>query len=245
MTRHGASAWLTARPIAHRGLHDRTAGVIENSASAFEAAVAGRYAIECDVRISADGEAMVIHDDRLDRLTERTGPIDAWRAADLEGVVLRGSDDTIMTLRAMLDLVAGRVATVCEIKSRFEGDRRLAERVAAVARAYAGPLAIKSFDPAILAHLADRRDRLGLADRPLGLVGEEASAGVASRTRLRDLGAGVDFLSWNVRDLPGRDPADSPGNVGVPILAWTVRSRDAADAAYRRADQIVFEGFRP
>ena len=62
--------WLTARPIAHRGLHDAAAGVIENTPSAFAAAIAGDYGIECDLQISADGEAMVHHDDALGRLTE-------------------------------------------------------------------------------------------------------------------------------------------------------------------------------
>ena len=61
--------WLTARPIAHRGLHDAANGVIENTATAFSAAIAGGYGIETDLQISRDGEAMVYHDDALGRLT--------------------------------------------------------------------------------------------------------------------------------------------------------------------------------
>ena len=62
--------WLTARPIAHRGLHDAAHGLIENTAGAVRAAIAANYGIEVDVQISADGEAMVHHDDALGRLTE-------------------------------------------------------------------------------------------------------------------------------------------------------------------------------
>ena len=62
--------WLTARPIAHRGLHDAPSGVIENTPSAFRAAIASDYGIECDLQISADGEAMVHHDEQLGRLTD-------------------------------------------------------------------------------------------------------------------------------------------------------------------------------
>ena len=41
---------LFPRPIAHRGLHDRANGVIENSAAAFEAAMAANFAaIDCRV----------------------------------------------------------------------------------------------------------------------------------------------------------------------------------------------------
>ena len=64
---------LTARPIAHRGLHDAPSGVIENTPSAFRAAIASGYGIECDLQVSADGEAMVYHDDVLGRLTDHHG----------------------------------------------------------------------------------------------------------------------------------------------------------------------------
>ena len=63
-----APAWLTARPIAHRGLHDRDGGIIENTLSAAEAAITHGFAIECDVQDTADGEALVFHDKTLDRL---------------------------------------------------------------------------------------------------------------------------------------------------------------------------------
>ena len=63
----GTLAWLTARPVAHRGLHDAAAGVIENTPSAFSAAIAGNYAIECDIQVTADGEGL--HDVALTRCT--------------------------------------------------------------------------------------------------------------------------------------------------------------------------------
>ena len=78
--------WLTARPIAHRGLHDAAAGVIENTASAFAAAIAGGYGIETDLQISADGEAMVHHDDVLGRLTEGRGRLADMTAAEIKAV---------------------------------------------------------------------------------------------------------------------------------------------------------------
>jgi glycerophosphoryl diester phosphodiesterase len=68
--------WLTARPIAHRGLHDKQRGCEENSLAAFATAATQGFAIECDLQLSADGEAMVFHDETLDRLTDQTGPGD-------------------------------------------------------------------------------------------------------------------------------------------------------------------------
>src|SRR5688500_491535 len=123
--------WLTARPIAHRGLHDSASGVIENTASAFEAAIAGNYAIECDVQLSADGEAMVHHDDVLGRLTDGAGRLDAMQAADLKRVPFKATADRMLTLPNLCALVAGRATVLVELKSRFDGDVRLPRRVAA------------------------------------------------------------------------------------------------------------------
>src|SRR5690349_25553 len=55
--------WLTKRPIAHRGLHDRERP--ENTCAAFEAALARDYPIELDVHVLPDGEVVVFHDDDL------------------------------------------------------------------------------------------------------------------------------------------------------------------------------------
>src|SRR5215472_12021659 len=119
--------WLTARPVAHRGLHDQKS-VIENTPSAFAAAIAARYGIECDLQISADGEAMVYHDDALGRLTEDLSRLDATTAAELKRVAFKATGDRMLTLGELCDLVAGRVPLALELKSRFDGDLRLAQR---------------------------------------------------------------------------------------------------------------------
>ena len=140
-----APDWLVGRPIAHRGLHDRAKGVIENSLSAARAAVADGFAIECDVQLTSDGEAVVFHDAALDRLTAASGPLIERRAAEIGAVALAGAaEDRIPTLGALLDLIGGRVPLICEVKSRFTGDTRLADRVATVAANYPGPMAILS-----------------------------------------------------------------------------------------------------
>src|SRR6201997_3440112 len=122
--------WLIARPVAHRGLHDAAKSVIENTPSAFSAAVAGGYAIECDLQITADGEAMVHHDDALGRLTEGSERLDAMTASDLRRVAFKATSDRMITLGELCDLVAGRTPLVIELKSRFDGDRRLVTRAA-------------------------------------------------------------------------------------------------------------------
>ncbi len=109
------SAFL-GRPLAHRGLHDRKSGVIENSRAAIKAAVAAGYGVEIDLQQSADGEAMVFHDDVLDRLTAETGPISARNARELAGVSLKDGAEGIPTLAEILDIVRGRSALLIEFK---------------------------------------------------------------------------------------------------------------------------------
>jgi len=125
--------WIAARPVAHRGLHDAGAGVIENTAAAFQAAVDGGYAMECDVQISADGEAMVFHDDTLDRLMQDTGRLDARPAAALKAVPMKSGRDRMITLGELCDLVGGRSPLIVEVKASWNRDRRLERRVAEVA----------------------------------------------------------------------------------------------------------------
>ena len=143
--------WLTARPVAHRGLHDAVAGVIENTPSAFRAAIAGNYAIECDLQVSADGEAFVYHDDALGRLTQGNTPLAALTAAELKRVRFKATPDPMLTLGELCELVDRRVTLVLELKSRFDGERRLADRTAKVLAGYKGPVAVMSFDPAPIA----------------------------------------------------------------------------------------------
>ena len=158
--------WLTARPIAHRGLHDAAHGLIENSAGAVRAAIAANYGIEVDVQVSADGEAMVHHDDVLGRLTQGEGRLDRLSAAELKRVPFRGSDERMLTLGELCDLVDGRVTVLIELKSHFDGDGSLPARVAAVLAGYRGPAAPMSFDPGQIAALRRKAPQLLAASLP-------------------------------------------------------------------------------
>jgi glycerophosphoryl diester phosphodiesterase len=239
--------WLTARPIAHRGLHDASAGVIENTPSAFRAAVAAGYGIECDVQISADGEAMVHHDDALGRLTDGVGRLDTMTAEALQRVAFRSSADRMQTLGQLCDLVAGRSTLVIELKGSLAGDTRLAARTAAVLAGYRGPIAAMSFDPGLMA--AVRKLAPALA---LGLVGMRRNAGAPLSARMPALrylrqavAARLQFLAYRVADLTSAPPLLARHVLRWPVLTWTVRSPEERARAAAYADQMIFEGFRP
>jgi glycerophosphoryl diester phosphodiesterase len=249
-----ALAQLMARPIAHRGLHNRAKGIIENSHAAFSAAKAGNFGIECDVQITRDGEAVVFHDYDLDRLTGESGRVDVRTAAELKGILLSGSSaaDGVFTLSSMLELVGGAVPIVVEIKSRFDGDLRLTRRVAEVVKQFEShPVTVESFDPRVVAAL-----RMLAPDRPRGYVGmakydypDYVSLPVEEKHAMANLlhfsEMQPDFLSWNVKDLPQAAPFLCRAALGIPVSAWTVRTPDDLAKASAHADQIVFEGFLP
>ena len=224
---------LIGRPIAHRGLHapGRPDGPIENSIAAAEAAIAAGYGIECDIQRARDGEAMVFHDDRLERLTTAFGRLADHDSAVLSRMALGQTIDRMPTLDAFLVAVAGRVPIVIEIKSAPDDDLRLAERALEIVSNYAGPIALESFDTAIVAHCLAR-----VAPCPVGLVGPSEDGGGDP-----SLIARCDFISWSidhVADAAARYPA-------VPLTTWTVRNAaDVAKAASHGA-QIVFEGIHP
>ena len=144
------ASWLTAQPYAHRGLHDAALGVIENTPSAFHAAIDAGYGIECDVQLSADGEAMVHHDFILGRLTRGNSRLDERTTAYLKGIEYFATADRMPTLGELCDMVGDRVPLLVEIKSRFNGDTRLARRTGEVLAACRGPVAAMSFDPAVV-----------------------------------------------------------------------------------------------
>ena len=244
-------AWLTARPIAHRGLHDAAAGVIENTASAFSAAIAGGYGIETDLQISADGEAMVHHDDALGRLTEGRGRLADMAAAEIKRVRFKTSADRILTLGELCDLVGSRATLVLELKSHFDGDRRLVQRAADVLASYAGPVAVMSFDPAmieVVRWIAPHLTRGIIAERhyahhewdrfPPAEKRAMAFLLHANRTRPQ-------FIAYGVKDLPAVAPLIARMIFRLPLLTWTVRSDDDRQCAARWADQMLFEGIRP
>src|ERR1700731_152746 len=106
---------LTARPVAHRGLHDRARGVIENMPGAAVAAIDGNFSIECDIQLTADGEAMVHHDDALGRLNEGSGALLGMTAAELKAVKFKDTPDRIVSLGDLCALVKGRVPLVIEV----------------------------------------------------------------------------------------------------------------------------------
>jgi glycerophosphoryl diester phosphodiesterase len=157
----------------------------------------------------------------------------------------------MMTLGDLCDFVAGRATLVIELKSRFDGDRRLVQRCADVLMAYAGPVAVMSFDPAVVEvarWIAPQLARGIVAERhythrewaPLPRAEKRNMAWLLHAARSRP-----QFIAYSVKDLPAAPPWIARTFFRLPLLTWTVRSDADRRTAARWADQMIFEGFRP
>jgi glycerophosphoryl diester phosphodiesterase len=246
-----APSWLTARPVAHRGLHDVSRGIVENMPGAVQAAIARNFAIEVDIQLTADGEAMVHHDDALGRLTEGSGLLLEKTAQQLKAVKFKDTGEHMMSLADLCTLVAGRVPLVIEVKSHFDGDRKLVSRMAEVLSSYSGPVVGMSFDPDQVLALREIAPNL-----PRGIVAQSdydddywRKLTKQQRDSMLYLRHGFrtepHFVAYWVNQLPAPAPWIARNIFGCPLLTWTVRTPEQRARAARYADQMIFEGFVP
>ena len=228
---------LVSPPIAHRGLWG-PGEAPENSLAAFDIACRRHFGIELDVRLSADGEAVVFHDERLERMTGAQAAVIDLRADELAATPLLGGPDRIPTLAEALNVIAGRVMLLVEIKAAQDGDGALEARVAELLDRYDGPAAVISFDAEALAWFAEHRPRRARGLDALGLEDEGAVGAFATAREL----ARPHFLVLEKQSVL-TPVARAARAGGAPVIAWTVRSVEEAGAVGEHCDNFIFEGF--
>jgi glycerophosphoryl diester phosphodiesterase len=241
------------KPIAHRGLHDLARCRIENSAAAFEAAIDRGYGIECDLRPAACGTPVVFHDETLGRLVDSQEALRAVDAAALKRLRYRADNSRVIEFAELLELVAGREPLLVEIKSEWEKpDRRFLEAIAALSKAYRGPLALMSFDPAVMVAIRELAPAI-----PRGMVSGLYEGQGWWRDKIDDQRAfalshflesrpvAPDFYAYDVKALPTPVTRFLREAQGLPLFTWTVRTPEQRRTAERWADAPIFEGYEP
>jgi len=218
---------------------------------AVQAAISGNFAIEVDIQLSADGEAMVHHDHALGRLTDASGPVVAKTAAELKAITFKDTTERMMSLGDLCAMVAGRVPLVIEVKSHFDGDRKLVKRMAEVLASYQGHAVGMSFDPDQVLALREL-----LPSRPRGIVAQRsyedeywAYLTETQRDSMLYLRHGFQtqphFVAFKVDHLPAPAPWVARNVFGCALLGWTTRTPEQRTRVARYADQMIFEGFVP
>ncbi|WP_129657241.1 glycerophosphodiester phosphodiesterase family protein [Rothia halotolerans] len=228
--------------IAHRG---RSSVAPENTAAAFEAALAAGFAwIETDVDLLEDGVPVLLHDDALERTTDGAGRVEtvaspalrerdagSWFSADFAGerVPLLSDLTGLMArtgLSANLELKLSH-PTAERVERYLEAVAGEVEELAAAPRddGEGAGVVVSSFDHGLLAAFRERSERTRLA--PLFRPGEFAAGW---RRAVQDIGASR--VHPHHGDL-GPRTVEELHDAGLDVAAWTVndpaRARQLAD----------------
>jgi len=198
------------RRIAHRGF----AGVNpENTVAAFEAAAETASVVELDVRRCATGELVVLHDDRLDRTTDRSGRVADTDLETLRSCDVQGSGEGVPTLAAALDAVPADVGVNVELKARG-----LAGDVAPLATAAANDVVVSSFDAAELMELQS-------TDVPTAFLFAAAPSSALATALALD----CDALHPHYRCCLHSDVVARAHDHDLTVNAWTLTDAETTD----------------
>ena len=231
---------LTRRPIAHRGLH---IDFPENSLSAFRAAAEHGYAIETDVRLSADGRLVIFHDDDLARMTGDARAVRECSVPELKRLRLEGSEEQIPLLSEALKAVGGRVPLLIEIKNMAGvKPKKIAAALFKALEHYEGEFAVQSFQPFYVKAFKKLRP-----DVPCGILGT-AEKGAAKGFKMFTIKSmpfncivKPDFISYRKEDFLRKRVL----RFKKTKLVWVVRSPREETSLKKHADNIIFEGYLP
>lgn len=237
-------AWLTTRPIAHRGLHDKDRP--ENTCAAFAAALAHGYPIELDIHVLPDGEVIVFHDEDLRRATGLARPLALETRTSIRAHRVFGSAEGIPTLAEVLALVNGQVPLLIEIKAH--GIRSaFGAPILELLEDYEGPFAIQSFNPWALVYFRKHAPHIlrGQLGGPLHGDGLRPFDRWASQYLLTCFVSHAHFVNYDLRALPDAWVTQFTRAFSLPLLAWTVRSEEDKRRAEALSVNYVFDNVRP
>ena len=232
--------WLYTRPVAHRGLHGGS--IPENSKAAFAAAIEKGYPIETDVHLTKDGEVAVFHDDNLIRMTGIDADISSKTMDELRQIKLASSDQTIISLKELLDLTDGKVPLLIELKSPLRSE--LEKKTVEILSSYKGEFALQSFNPFALRRVKKLAPQI-LRGQLSAFYEWDEKMNKLKKMMLKRMYFNFltkpDFISYHDINLPFKRAKKK----GRPLLAWTVTNKEAEKKAYEFADNIIFEKFTP
>jgi len=234
--------WLVSKPIAHRGLHDISKGVPENSSAAFSFAIDQNLPIELDIQLSKDGHPVIMHDASLLRTTGRSADVADLTLTEICALTLEQTGEEVPSLRDVLQQVTGKVPLVIELKSTPFKKPDYIRALCAALNGYTGSLAVQSFDPFLMLEL--RRQRPEIIRGQLGFSRPPKEIRISTRFIVKSMpflrNVQADYVAYDVAGL-GTRRIRRLREQGMPLLAWTVDNMEKLDLARQQADNIIFE----
>lgn len=238
MSRIPKNYWLLNRPVAHRGLWGGE--IIENSLTAYRNAVEKGYPIEIDLYVTKDGKLVSFHDSTLKRMTGADGYIYDKTLAELKQLQLLGTDERIPTFDEVLEIAENKVPLLIEIKD--QPDKTVVEKTVERLKSYKGEFALQSFNPLYIKKvkkLAPQFIRGILATQDAGKKSAITNY-IVKKMPLNFL-IKPDFISYDYKGIPKYAKKTKK----IPVISWTITSKEIETTVRPFIDNIIFEHYIP
>lgn len=231
---------------AHRGFHNNSGGVPENSMAAFERAVKKGYGIELDVQLSKDRVPVVFHDFTLERMCGKPGKVCEYTYEELQQFNLAGSEEKIPHLAKVLDMVAGKVPLIVELKAEWT-DTTVCPVVDKFLRKYKGVYCIESFNPLVLSWYRTYHNEVfrGQLSEAFLHTEKKSLLNFCLQNLLFNWINRPDFVAYNHEHQGNLSRKLCRGLFRGTAVAWTIRNQAELDKAKKHFDIFIFESFNP
>ena len=237
-------SFLNGVHYAHRGLFDNGSEAPENSLRAIEKAVENGYGIEFDVQLSKDQVPVVFHDLSLERMCGVKGNVCDYTLEELQTFRLADSNETIPTLKQVLEAVDGKVPLIIEYKMDIV-NTKVCELSNQLLENYDGLYCIESFHPWAVKWYKEHRPEIVRGQLSQDYSKEEKYNGIQftiMKQLLTNFLTRPDFIAYRHTDADvyARRVCSMLGALSV---AWTIRSQEEYETVKSDYDLFIFESF--
>lgn len=236
------------RDYAHRGLFSAADNIPENSLPAFARAVRYGFAIELDVQLTKDHQAVVFHDDSLLRMCGADAKIWQQTLAELRQLPLQGTRERIPLLEEVLAQIDGQVPLLIELKLPTRSTA-LCAVVQQLLQEYQGSYCIQSFSPLALKWYRKHQPEIlrgQLSDHFNKQVKHPGLLLFMAENLLLNWCGRPDFISynyhyawkcWSLKLLKYF--------FHTPVFVWTIGSAAAYQHCKKQYDAVIFDNYLP
>ena len=230
---------------AHRGLHNKALGVPENTMLAFKKAVDEGYGIELDVRLTADGRTVIMHDDSLKRMCDVDIKLSKSDYDNIKDIKIAATDEVTPLFSEFLSMVNGRVPLLVELKTAEDNYPELCKAVFKELDAYNGAYCVESFDPRVLGWLKKHRPHVyrGQLSCHISTKSSHGKRALFLRSLSANFISRPHFVAYSYKDSKKCFGFKMCRLLGADIFYWTMRDEESAKNALNDGGAIIFEGF--
>ena len=237
-----------AYDYAHRGLHDKSQGIPENSLPAFARAAEAGYGMELDIQLTKDKQVVVHHDPGLSRSCGEDRTIADMTLEQLQSCRLFGTEERVPLFRQVLETVQGRTPIIVELKGYNDPDE-LCTLAMRELDSYQGPYCIESFDPRIVRWFRKHRPEIVrgqlMCHFKKGDDGLTASQAFFGRNLMTNWYTRPDFEAYDIHTRDRLAMKTATGLLGMQEVSWTIRTQEEYRKAKALRSMVIFENIRP